>query len=152
MIHSVSFETKIGPVTVREEDGAIVSVLFRFREEDTDPTPLLQEAKKEILEYFSGSRKTFDLPLAPKGTMFQKSVWKAIYAIPYGETRSYGDLAKCIGSKGFQAVGSACGKNPIPIIIPCHRVISSDGTIGGFSGPFDIKVTLLEDEGAHYRR
>lgn len=151
MIHSVSFETKLGPLTVKEEDGAIVSVLFRIQEEDKDPTPLLFEAKRQILEYLEEKRKAFDLPLSPKGTSFQKSVWEAIHAIPYGETRCYGDLAESIGTRGFQAVGSACGRNPIPIIIPCHRVISKDGTIGGFSGPFDIKVTLLGMEKAEYK-
>lgn len=147
MIHTLSFATAIGPITLKEEDGTLVSVLFS-RAGGNDSTPLLEEAKRQILEYMEGKRKVFDLPLTFHGTEFQKKVWMAIHEIPYGEVRSYGELASSIHTKGYQALGSACGKNPLPIIVPCHRVISGDGTIGGFSADMAIKKHLLRKEGA----
>lgn len=147
MIHTISFETEIGPITIKEEDGALVSVLFSFTP-DENPSPLLLEAKRQVLEYMNDERKVFNLPLSFHGSEFQRKVWKAINEIPYGETRCYGDLAKAIETKGFQAVGSTCGRNPLPLIVPCHRVIAKDGTIGGFSAPMAIKKHLLKKEGA----
>ena len=108
--------------------------------------PLIEEAAGEIEEYLSGSRKEFTVPVAPEGTDFQKDVWDAMQDIPYGSTATYGEIAKEIGRPGAaRAVGMACGANPIPVIIPCHRVVASDG-IGGYSGGLAIKRKLLNIE------
>lgn len=114
----------------------------------SETTPLLKEARAQIDAYFAGSLRIFDLPLTVHGSAFQKRVCDAIYAIPFGETRQYGDLAKDIGASA-QAVGGGCGGNPIPLIIPCHRVLSATG-LGGFSGSHGVetKVALLRHEGA----
>ncbi len=102
------------------------------------------EAAEQLLEYFAGSRRSFDLPLKPEGTPFQKSVWQALMEIPYGATISYGELAERIGSPGAsRAVGTANGANPLPIVVPCHRVIGSDGSLTGYSGGMAVKTMLL---------
>ena len=99
---------------------------------------------RQLREYFAGKRAEFDLPLAPTGTAFQLSVWRQLQEIPYGETISYGELARRVGNpKASRAVGSANGANPLPIVIPCHRVIAGDGTLGGFGGGLPTKQTLL---------
>ena len=109
---------------------------------------ILQNAEKQLNEYFKGTRKKFDLPLSPAGTKFQTLAWKALSVIPYGELWSYGKQALYLKSpKAHRAVGVANGKNPIPIIIPCHRVIGSTGKLTGFSGGMEIKVFLLKHEG-----
>jgi methylated-DNA-[protein]-cysteine S-methyltransferase len=101
----------------------------------------------QLAEYFAGERQKFDLKLAPKGTTFQQNVWQELQKIPFGQTASYGEIAKRIGnSKASRAVGMANGKNPIPIIVPCHRVIGKDGSLTGFSGGLDIKKQLLKLE------
>ena len=103
----------------------------------------------QLLEYFSGARRRFELPLAPRGTPFQLRVWRALCAIPYGETLSYGELARGLGLVGgARAVGWANGANPLPIVVPCHRVIGADGTLTGFGGGLHIKRSLLALEGA----
>lgn len=108
---------------------------------------LLEAAKRELLEYLEGRRREFDLPLKPEGTEFQKRVWKALLTIPYGETRSYGQIAAQIGNpKACRAVGMANHKNPLPIVIPCHRVIGSGGSLVGYGGGLDRKVWLLKLE------
>ena len=112
-----------------------------------EETPLHREASRQLEEYLSGRRKIFDLPLAPKGTDFQMRCWEALLRVPYGETRSYGDIARAAGSpKGFRAVGMANNRNPIAIIIPCHRIIGSDGKLVGFGGGLDVKAFLLDLE------
>ncbi|MBZ5635323.1 MAG: methylated-DNA--[protein]-cysteine S-methyltransferase [Acidobacteriia bacterium] len=104
----------------------------------------LAEAVRQLREYFAGRRQEFDLPLAPEGTDFQRKVWRKLQEIPYGETISYGELAKRVGNpKASRAVGSANGKNRIPIVIPCHRVIAGDGGLGGFGGGLTVKEKLL---------
>lgn len=144
----LSFETKLGPITVEEEEGKIVSLLFSSAS-FSDHTPLLERAKEEIMEYLKGERKTFDLPLSPKGTAFQKKVWDAISSTTYGTTISYGEIGNIIGSKAYRAIGGACGKNNIPILIPCHRVVGKNG-IGGFSLGLETKRALLKIEGIEY--
>jgi len=110
--------------------------------------PDKSQAAVQLQEYFRGERRGFDLQLDLQGTPFQQKVWKALMAIPYGETRSYRDIAREINCpKGFRAVGQANGSNPIPIIIPCHRVVASDGSLGGYSGGLEIKKALLALEG-----
>lgn len=140
----ISFVSLLGPITIFEEGGKIVSLLFSYSEH-SDSSPLLEKAKEEIEEYFQGKRKTFDLPLDAKGTEFQKSVWKELLDIRYGETLSYGEIGDRIGTKAYRAIGNACGKNPIPILIPCHRVVGKDN-IGGFSLGLDLKRKLLDIE------
>jgi methylated-DNA-[protein]-cysteine S-methyltransferase len=124
--------TPIGDLTISAEDDAIVALDWG-RGRDQAQTPLLREAVAQLQDYFDGLRTSFDLPLAPEGSPFQQRVWAALRAIPPGETRSYGDLARLLNSSA-RAVGQANGRNPIPIIIPCHRVVASGGRIGGYSG------------------
>lgn len=140
----ISFVSLLGPITIFEEGGKIISLLFSYSEH-SDSSPLLEKAKEEIEEYFQGKRKTFDLPLDAKGTEFQKRVWKELLDIRYGETLSYGEIGDRIGTKAYRAIGNACGKNPIPILIPCHRVVGKDN-IGGFSLGLDLKRKLLDME------
>lgn len=128
----LSLRTPLGDLTLSEEDGAIVALDWG-RVERQEATPLLTEARDQLQDYFDGQRSRFALPLAPHGTEFQRRVWEALRAIPPGETRSYVDVARLLAS-GPRAVGQANGRNPIPIIIPCHRVVAADGTIGGYSG------------------
>ncbi len=111
------------------------------------PDRVTEMTKKQLVEYFAGTRREFDIPLAPQGTEFQRSVWKKLAEIPFGETRSYGDISKAIGkTSASRAVGNAVGRNPILIIIPCHRIIRSDGKTGGFSAGTDVKEFLLRSE------
>ena len=112
-------------------------------------TPLLLEARRQLEEYFAGLRAAFSLPLAPEGTDFQKAVWRELENIPYGETRTYGQIARALGNpNASRAVGMANHKNPVAIMIPCHRVIGADGSLTGYAGGLDIKETLLRLEGA----
>lgn len=106
--------------------------------------PVLKTARHQLEEYFAGKRRTFDLPLGPQGTPFQQSVWNALRTIPYGETQSYGDIARAIGKpKAVRAVGAANGANPLPIVVPCHRVVGADGSLTGFGGGLPHKKRLL---------
>ena len=142
----------IGPLTLVEEDGALAAVRFHpdlprdaasFALPST--TPLLRQAAAELQEYFAGQRRQFTVPLAPKGTPFQQKVWKALQEIPYGETRSYKEIAIAAGNeKACRAVGMANNRNPLPIFIPCHRVVGSDGKLVGYAGGLDVKTFLLE--------
>lgn len=134
---------------VRARDGAITAVEFVEREDQpARPDVTTGLACRQLAEYFAGIRRVFDLPLAPRGTDFQRLVWAALVGIPYGETRSYGDLARQLGRPGAQrAVGAANGRNPIAVVIPCHRVIASDGGLGGYSAGVARKQWLLEREG-----
>ena len=110
---------------------------------------VLIEARRQLVAYFAGRLRAFEIPLAPNGTEFQRRVWSALTKIPYGTTISYGDLARRLrNSAAVRAVGAANGRNPIPIIVPCHRVIGSDGSLTGFGGGLDRKRWLLEHEGA----
>jgi methylated-DNA-[protein]-cysteine S-methyltransferase len=144
----LSFHTPVGDVTLSEDDGAIVSIDWGWAK-DNRPTPLLRKAKDQLDRYFDGTLRSFDLPLAPPGSAFQKKVWRAMAAIPYGRTKTYGELAKTVASAA-RAVGGACGANPIPIVIPCHRVLAASGKLGGYSGDggVDTKTALLKLEGA----
>jgi len=128
----LSLHTPLGEVTISEDGGAIVALDWG-RGRDQESTPLLREACDQLQDYFDGKRMIFDLPLAPEGSNFQKRVWAALCGIPPGETRSYADIARTIGSAP-RAVGGANGANPIPLFIPCHRVIAADGSLGGYSG------------------
>lgn len=146
-------DTKIGKLAIEENGRAITDVYIVNEEIEKDDsillkeTDLLKEASKQIKEYFEGNRQNFDLLLEPKGTEFQQKVWNALKEIHYGETKSYGEIAKMIGNeKAARAVGTANNKNPIMIIIPCHRVIGANGKLVGYSEGVDIKETLLNLE------
>jgi methylated-DNA-[protein]-cysteine S-methyltransferase len=143
----LSMHSPLGDITVSEEDGVIVSVDWGWSSLQQE-TPLLRRACSQLEEYFDGTRRDFDLPLAPEGTAFQKRVWKAMRDVPSGATRTYGDIARILDSAP-RAVGQACGCNPIPIFIPCHRVLGSQGSIGGYSGGEGLatKRSLLRLEG-----
>ena len=140
----------LGDLTVTEEDGAIISLDWGWvPTEWQSETPLLKKAIEQLNEYFDGDRVDFDLPLNPPGSEFQKAVCQAMVDIPGGSTKSYGEIARQIDGSA-QAVGNACGLNPIPIIIPCHRVLAAGKEMGGFSAPggVDTKKVLLELENA----
>ncbi len=143
----LSFHSPIGDLTLSEEEGRIVSLDWGWAR-DQQATPLLNQARDQVQEYLAGKRKDFDLPLDPMGTDFQKRVWKAMVAIGYGKTKSYGEIAVKLKSSP-RAVGTACGRNPIPLIIPCHRVLGANGALGGYSGEggTDTKRWLLNLEG-----
>ncbi len=144
---SFSIPSPIGHLTIEEQGDAIVAINWANRPAGNG-SPLLAEAARQLQAYFDGMLSHFDLPLAPGGSPFEKRVWSAMQKIPYGETRCYGDLAADIDSAP-RPVGRACGHNPIPIVIPCHRVLAKGG-LGGYSGAggLDTKQVLLRLEGA----
>lgn len=144
-------ETVIGKINIVEEDGYIIMVDIGEKEDmkniEEKDTKLLKEAEKQLEEYFSLKRKQFNLPYKQEGTTFMKKVWNALQEIPYGETRSYKQIAEEIGKpKAVRAVGMANNKNKIPIIIPCHRVIGSNGKLIGYALGLDVKKYLLDLE------
>ena len=147
--YSYHYEFPIGCIYIAEVDGAISDVSMHPVADSVDKeTPLISQAAVMLREYFSGERKSFDgLPLRADGTDFQRKAWNALSAIPYGQTRSYKEQAEAVGNvKACRAVGAANGKNPISIIIPCHRVIGSNKSLTGYAGGLDIKKTLLDLE------
>ena len=148
MVYQFTYETILGSVTFVEENGTLLAVTtHRSYEGICQETPLIKEACRQLSEYLKGERKTFDLPLNPKGTDFQKRVWRALCDIPYGETRSYKQIAEAIGNpKAVRAVGMANNRNPITIVVPCHRVIGADGKLVGYGGGLEMKEFLLRLE------
>ncbi len=150
-------DTPIGRLRLAASDAGLAAILFPNQEDVSFPrrdgsasaNAHLEKSMKALDRYFEGKKKDFsDLTLAASGTAFQLSVWRALAQIPFGETRSYADIARAIGNpKGMRAVGLANGKNPIPIIVPCHRVIGADGSLTGFGGGLPTKKWLLEFEG-----
>ena len=147
------YNTKIGKLGIREDGKNITHIYLRDKDIDEDKvvieeSDLIKRAYIQIDEYIKGKRKIFDLPLNPNGTEFQKKVWKALTEIPYGETTSHKDIAVTLGNeKACRAVGMANNKNPIPIIIPCHRVIGANKKLVGYAGGLDLKKMLLNLEG-----
>jgi len=146
-------KTDLGTMTLIETENKISHISFsameKFLEIPIKKTMLLEKAEQQILEYFEGKRQNFSLPIAPEGTAFQKKVWKALQNIPYGQTRSYGEIAKEIGQcHAARAVGNANHNNPIAIVIPCHRVIGANGNLTGYYSGIDKKEFLLKLEGA----
>jgi len=158
--HSVRYDTlatPVGPLLLAADDDGLLLVEFHqsrhpaTRGEAWQPgdNPILREARRQLQEYFAGTRREFDLPLSPRGTEFQREVWHALATIPYGETISYAQLASRVGRPGAsRAVGAANGRNPLPIVLPCHRVIGADGSLTGFGGGLPTKQFLLRMEGA----
>jgi methylated-DNA-[protein]-cysteine S-methyltransferase len=153
-----TMKSPVGELTLVGSDRGLAAVLW----EDDDPSrvhlgateaddahPVLVQAQRQLEEYFAGKRRTFTVKLDPVGTDFQNKVWSALRTIPFGETRSYGEIADQIGSrKAVRAVGAANGRNPISIIVPCHRVIGADGKLTGFAGGLEVKARLLALESA----
>lgn len=146
-MNTAATRTPLGPISLVEEGGAITKLLWEHRI-DGFRSDVLKEGLRQLEAFFAGELRVFNLPLAPHGSEFQHSVWDRLCAIPYGHTRTYGELAQSLAAQA-QPVGSACGTNPIPIIIPCHRVLAADG-LGGYSGEggIETKVWLLKHEGA----
>lgn len=144
------YDTILGVLGISDNGKEITEVYFgdeNSQDLDIEETPLIKEAYTQISLFLQGKLKEFDLPIYLEGTDFQKKVWKALRDIPYGETRSYKDIAQVVDSpKAYRAVGMSNNKNPISIIIPCHRVIGSNGKLVGYGGGLDIKKTLLEIE------
>ena len=146
----------VGELTLIGSDGGLAAVLWEIERPDririratleSSRHPVLVETEHQLGEYFAGKRRAFDLELDAAGTDFQKSVWNALRKIPYGETRSYGDIARQLGDvKAVRAVGAANGRNPIPIVVPCHRVIGASGRLVGFGGGLEAKERLLQLE------
>ena len=168
-LHSTLVTSPVGPLFLATSVRGLVALEFDQRlpgQQTIRPNPrdLRAESKKvrfedsahelgayvrELEEYFAGTRRAFDFPLDLRGTDFQIACWRALLAIPYGETRTYADVARAVGRpQGFRAVGMANNRNPVAIVVPCHRVIASDGTLCGYGGGLDIKRKLLELEGA----
>jgi O-6-methylguanine DNA methyltransferase len=168
-LHSMTVNSPVGPLFLAASAKGLVALEFSARlpgQQTIRPNPrdLKEESKgirfeesaealgeyvRELDQYFAGKRREFSFPLDLRGTEFQIACWRALIAIPYGETRSYADIARAIGKpQAFRAVGMANNRNPIAIVVPCHRVIASDGTLCGYGGGLDIKRKLLELEGA----
>lgn len=150
-------DTSLGQVLIAQTEVGVTHIRFMDRPSATPPQAnwiytdaLPGKAPAQIEAYFAGERFSFDVPLAPEGTSFQQAVWQALCTIPYGKTCSYADIANILGKpKAVRAVGAANGRNPIPIIIPCHRVIGSNGRLTGYAGGLDIKEYLLQLEQTH---
>ncbi len=146
MIYNYTYESPVGALCVCADDEALISLHYGKSEENTQ-NEIVRLVCRQLDEYFEGKRHCFDLPLKPEGTDFQKKVWSALRDIPYGETRSYGHISEKVGnSKACRAVGMANNRNPIAIIVPCHRVIGADGTLTGYAGGLNAKRFLLELE------
>ncbi len=146
----------LGLLTVLASDNGVHAIAFESDQTEQAKTnlpravnhPIIDTAFKQLAMYFNGKLKVFDLPLDPRGTDFQKRVWNLLLEIPFGETRTYGDIARALGNAGAsQAVGAANGKNPVAIVVPCHRVIGASGHLTGYAGGMDKKKFLLTHEG-----
>lgn len=169
VLHSTLFESTVGSLFLAASDKGLVALEFDARlpgQQTIRPNPrdLRAESQsvrfadseskmsayvRELEQYFAGNRREFSFPLDLRGTEFQLACWNALLAIPYGETRTYADIARALGRpQGFRAVGMANNRNPVAIVVPCHRVIASDGTLCGYGGGLDVKRKLLELEGA----
>ncbi len=146
-VAQLSLHSPVGDLSISEDNGTIVSLDWGWGRDQTK-TPLLKEAMRQLNAYFDGTLKRFELPLNPTGTAFQKAVWKQMLKIPYGRTVTYGHIAKVLKS-GARPVGTACGRNPLPILIPCHRVFGANGALGGYSGEGGLvtKKALMLIEG-----
>ncbi len=157
IFHFVRTSSPVGPLFLAASEKGLVRLEFESREQALNPDAVkliesrqaLARYLQQLEEYFAGQRREFSIPLDLRGTEFQLKCWRALLEIPYGETRSYGDLARAIGHpQAFRAVGMSNNRNPIAIIIPCHRVIAADGSLCGYGGGLEIKRKLLEREGS----
>lgn len=152
------YPSPLGDIALTANEQGLSALAFQAGKSPITFTGLIEDNSKfsdvtqQLSEYFAGERKTFDLPLAPEGTTFQKQVWQALTEIPCGETKSYGWIAKSINNeKAVRAVGTANGANPIALIVPCHRVIGSNGKLTGYAGGLALKAKLLMHEGAQFK-
>lgn len=159
MINYEIYPTAFGPVAIAADEEGLVALQFHSDERPARVAPdwqrgataLTDRAARQMEEYFDGRRREFELPLNPRGTDFQRSVWKVLQQIPYGYTRSYSKQAESLGNpKAIRAVAAANGANPIAVIVPCHRVIGADGSLTGYAGGLDMKARLLTLEGASF--
>lgn len=160
MLVCTQFDTPIGVLSVAAEGDELRHIEFpssrgaatgdHWQRVSPEHAPdVLRAAYQQLREYFAGQRKAFDLPLAPRGTAFQLRVWQTLASIPFAQTWSYQQLAAACGSaKAMRAVGAACGRNPLPIVLPCHRVLGADGSLTGFTGGLEVKAALLRLERA----
>lgn len=152
--YSSDLESPVGTIKLLAQEDALTHILWPTHKHapsltttDAPEHPVLQQAAAELAAYFTGERKSFSVPIAPQGTAFQQEVWAALREIPWGETCSYAALAQAIGRpKAVRAVGAANGRNPLSIIVPCHRVIGSKGTLTGYAGGVETKAWLLQHE------
>ena len=147
-----TLDTPLGRLHIEATENGLCGIWFPSRARNPVPSSgknkVMTVAKQELSAYFAGDLTAFSVPLDWQGTRFQESVWQALLAVPYGETVTYGDIARAIGRpRSSRPVGGAVGKNPVPIIVPCHRIIGSDRSLTGFTGGLDIKIRLLELEG-----
>jgi methylated-DNA-[protein]-cysteine S-methyltransferase len=142
--YRITVASPTGPLTLIADETHLLACGWNYAPAPEESSPLLERTKLQLGEYFDGQRSAFELPLRPEGTAFQKKVWRALQEIPYGETRSYGEVAKRVGCKCARAIGTANGKNPIAIIIPCH---GANGSLTGFGGGLPAKRVLLAREG-----
>lgn len=155
-------DSPIGPLALFEKDGALEGIIFeslwrkfrsRFKDYEDQETPLLKKAKQQLSDYFRGKRQSFDLPLHLTGTAFQNKVWAALKQIPFGKTRTYKQQAESIRSpKAVRAVGQTNGRNPLCVVLPCHRVVGTDGALTGYAGGLPAKKFLLQLESAQLER
>ncbi|MCR4512117.1 methylated-DNA--[protein]-cysteine S-methyltransferase [Aeromicrobium sp. 50.2.37] len=142
-------DSPIGGLRLHASAGLLTAIEFGAEPQGRPtPDPLLDDAQQQLQEYFTGDRRSFDLPLANDGTEFQRKVWGELRRIPFGETASYGEIARRLGYENVisRAVGAANGANPLPIVVPCHRVVGSDGSLTGYAGGIERKRVLLELE------
>jgi methylated-DNA-[protein]-cysteine S-methyltransferase len=153
-LFTMTLKSPVGPLRLFATEGALTAIYLENHKgapaltaSEREDHPVLLAARRQLEEYFAGERVSFDLPLEPSGTPFQQAVWMALREIPLGATWSYGDLARHVGRAGAaRAVGAANGKNPLSIIVPCHRVVGSDGTLTGYAGGVPVKRWLLDHE------
>ncbi|WNG49372.1 methylated-DNA--[protein]-cysteine S-methyltransferase [Archangium minus] len=153
-LYTTTMKSPVGPLRLYATEGALTAIYMENHKgapvlvaSEREDHPVLEAARRQLEEYFAGERMSFDVPLDPVGTPFQKSVWALLREIPLGVTRSYGELARCLGrASAARAVGAANGRNPISIIVPCHRVVGTDGKLTGYAGGVPTKQWLLEHE------
>ncbi|WDE11554.1 methylated-DNA--[protein]-cysteine S-methyltransferase [Thalassomonas haliotis] len=142
-------DTPLGEMEIQATDAGVAQVIFcGLQKQPENPSEITRSCRQQLAEYFAGQRTAFDLPLDPKGTVFQKSVWGCLQDIPFGGSLSYGEIADMLNNpKAVRAVGGANGRNPLTIIVPCHRVIGANGTLTGYAGGVERKLWLLKHEG-----
>lgn len=141
------YDTPLGKMEITANEDAVLSIHFVDKVQPVKRNAVTDLARQQMLEYFAGERETFDLPMAPEGTEFQRKVWSALTQVAYGETCSYADIANRINKpKAVRAVGAANGKNPMTIVVPCHRIVGSDGALTGYASGTDKKAWLLNHE------
>lgn len=151
-MNSCTIDSPLGPLQLLSDGGQLWAIHFPDQHNgapDSKEDAVLQRTRRQLHQYFAGTRRQFELPLAPRGTPFQRQVWRELQRVPYGELRSYREIAVALGRPtATRAVGAANGRNPLPIVVPCHRVIGSNGQLTGYAGGLDLKYMLLELEGA----